>query len=85
MDVVSTVRRYIADHFLQSRAVELTEDLPLIEEGYITSLEAVELVTFLEEEFHIEIGPEEVNEEAFRSLRSIAKLVERKQTEQAVR
>lgn len=71
------IREHIVKEILQQE-VPLWDDTPLIEEGYLTSLQAVELVMFLEQRFGIQIDPEEVNEDEFRSLDTIAGLVQRK-------
>lgn len=54
---------------------EVAEDYPLIENGVLTSLQTVELVTFLEDRFDILVEEEEFDEENFGSVRSIAGLV----------
>ena len=78
MEIASVIRDYIFQELLRGEAVDLDEDTPLVEDGYLTSLQTVELVMFLEERFPLQIDPEEVNEEEFRSLRTITSLVERK-------
>ena len=54
---------------------EVSPDEPLIENGVLTSLQAVELVTFLEERFDILVEDEEFDEENFGSVEAIASLV----------
>lgn len=71
------IREHILKEILQ-QDVPLRDDTPLIEEGYLTSLQAVELVMFLEQRFGIQIDPEEVNEDEFHSLDTITGLVQRK-------
>lgn len=80
-EVMSTIEDFIRCELLPSSNVKLAEDTPLIEDGYITSLQAVDLVLFLEERFQIEIPPEAVTEEEFRDLRSLTQLVQRKLAE----
>ena len=53
-------------------------DEPLIENGVLTSLQTVELVTFLEERFDIVVEDEEFDEENFGSVEAIAALVANK-------
>ncbi len=77
LETRAIIREHILKEILQ-QDVPLRDDTPLIEEGYLTSLQAVELVMFLEQRFGIQIDPEEVNEDEFRSLDTIAGLVERK-------
>ena len=48
---------------------------PIIENGVLTSLQTVELVTFLEERFDIIVEDEEFDEENFGSVEAIASLV----------
>jgi methoxymalonate biosynthesis acyl carrier protein len=54
---------------------EVSPDEPLIENGVLTSLQTVELVTFLEERFDIFVEDEEFDEENFGSVEAIASLV----------
>jgi len=54
---------------------EVPPEEPLIENGVLTSLQTVELVTFLEERFDIVVEDEEFDEENFGSVEAIAGLV----------
>ncbi|HET6885794.1 MAG: hypothetical protein K0S10_454 [Rubrobacteraceae bacterium] len=54
---------------------EVSPEEPLIENGVLTSLQTVELVTFLEERFDILVEDEEFDEENFGSVEAIASLV----------
>lgn len=73
-EVLGKLREYIVRELLR-RPVELEDDTPLIESGYLTSLQTVELVAHIAESFHVEIEPEEIDEERFRSLATIAALI----------
>lgn len=75
MDVAEVIRKQICNEILQQPDLVLEDTTPLIEQGHITSLQAVALVMNLEDEFDIEIDPEDVNEETFSSIESIASLV----------
>lgn len=55
--------------------LDLADDYPLIGNGVLTSLLTVELVVFLEAQFRVDIPDEEVNEENFRTIQSIATFV----------
>jgi acyl carrier protein len=57
---------------------EVSPDEALIENGVLTSLQTVELVTFLEERFDIMVEDEEFDEENFGSVEAIAGLVANK-------
>jgi methoxymalonate biosynthesis acyl carrier protein len=76
-DIIVAVRTYMQKELLQSE-VELADETPLIEGGHLTSLQTVQLVMFIGEQYGVEIEPEEVNEDEFRSLKTIAALVKRK-------
>jgi acyl carrier protein len=75
-DVVERTRKYVLEQFLYARTdVRLAEDELLFERGIVDSMGVVELVVFLETEFGILIDDDEVTEQHFRSLRSIADYV----------
>jgi acyl carrier protein len=76
-DIIVAVRNYMQKELLQSDA-PLSDETALIEGGHLTSLQTVQLVMFIGEQYGVEIEPEEVNEDEFRSLKTIAALVKRK-------
>jgi acyl carrier protein len=78
MEVESAIKDHIQRLVAGQSRPQLSPDTPLIEGRYLTSLDTVDLVLFLEERFGIQIDPEEVTEEEFHSLRTIAALVGRK-------
>lgn len=78
MEAASEIRDYIVTQLRQRTDVDVTDQTPLIESGVLTSLEAVDLVAFLEERYRVEIDPDEINETDFQTISSIAALVERK-------
>jgi acyl carrier protein len=57
---------------------EVPDDEPLIENGVLTSLQTIELVTFLEDRFGIVVQDDEFDEENFGSVEAVARLVESK-------
>ena len=71
MEVISVVREFITEELLRRRDLALADDVLLIEDGYLTSLQTVELLMFLEKQFQVEVDPEEVNEDNFRSLKAL--------------
>lgn len=78
MSVIDEIRQFVSDELLQGSNSQVGNDDPLIEDGYLTSLQTVELVMFIEEKYQIEIEPELVDEENFRTLNTVASLVEGK-------
>ena len=75
-DARAAIRGWLQENVTGGR--DVTNDEPLIENGVMTSLQTVELVTFLEDEFNIMIEDEEFDEENFATVDSIATLVENK-------
>ena len=49
----------------------------IMDEGYLNSIELLELITELSKRFGVEIGFELISSENFNSVESIAKMVER--------
>ncbi|MCH8062151.1 MAG: acyl carrier protein [Chloroflexi bacterium] len=78
MEVKTLIKGHILNEIIQNSDLQIGDDTPLIDEGYLTSLQAVELVMFLEDQFKVEIDPIEVDEENFRDLASITQLIEGK-------
>jgi len=72
-NAVPEIRGWLQENVTGSR--EIPADEPLIEKGYLTSLQTVELVMFMEDRFGITVEDEELNEENFGSIRAIAELV----------
>lgn len=75
-DVREAIRGWLRETI--GASVPLTDSTDLIGDGVLTSLQTVELVTYLDERFGIEIDDEEFVEENFRSIDTIASLVESK-------
>ena len=65
--------------YLQSTVphVEFDDDTAILENGYVTSLIAMQLVLFVESEFGISIGDDDLNRENFSSIISVTQLVEK--------
>jgi acyl carrier protein len=67
--------RYITNY-------ELKEDEDIFSLGFVNSLFAMQLVMFIEKEFNLTVANEDLDLKNFRSIRSIAELVERKRDKQ---
>ena len=72
-NVAAEIQGWLKDNVTGGR--EVAPDEPIIENGVLTSLQTVELVTFLEERFDIIVEDEEFDEENFGSVEAIASLV----------
>jgi acyl carrier protein len=74
-DVKSTIKKFLL------RSINLTDiadDEDLFESGMVNSLFAVQLTTFIEKSFGIEIGAEDLEIKNFRSLSAATQFVKSK-------
>jgi methoxymalonate biosynthesis acyl carrier protein len=72
------IREKIMEFFKgRGRTDDLGYDTDLFKGGFINSLFALEMVVFLEDTFKIKIKNKEINEKNFRTIDSIAQVVER--------
>lgn len=82
--VMEKVRAYITENFLYARQDVLLNDTDsLLERGIIDSMGVMELVTFIDSEFGVVAGDEEITEDNFGSLAAIARYVASKRTQGA--
>jgi acyl carrier protein len=77
-NAAAEIQGWLRDNVTGGREVAPNE--LLIDNGVLTSLQTVELVTFLEERFDIIVEDEEFDEENFGSVEAIAGLVASKTT-----
>lgn len=77
--IASTVKSYLLEAFLPGAdPAELTDDTPLISGGILDSLATVRLVTFLEEQYRIEVEAYEATADNLDTIHQIAALVRAK-------
>jgi acyl carrier protein len=72
------VRGFILDKFPAARKKGLNDTVNLLESGIIDSLGILELVTFLEQQFGIQVEDDELVPENFQTTGTLAAFVERK-------
>jgi acyl carrier protein len=78
MYIQQEIRHYIVDKMLFDDGEILDENLSFQESGIIDSIGFLEIITFVEEKFGIEIADNEIIPENFDSLRRISSFVEKK-------
>ena len=79
MIVIKTkIREFIIENFLFGKANGLSDDTSFLEEGIIDSTGVLELVTFLEETFEIQVDDEELIPENLDSIDNVAAYLDRK-------
>ena len=77
--VRTAIAGYIRENFLYARPdYVLRDDVRLLDEGIVDSMGAVELVAFLEDQFGVSIPDDEITEDNFGTIASIAGFVSRK-------
>jgi len=78
-DIMRTVKDHILTTFLPGEDPEaLTPSTPLMSSGILDSLATLELVSFLEQRFGIELQAHEADASRLGTLSDIAKLVQTK-------
>ena len=76
---MNSIKSYILQEFLPGEdPSKLTPTTPLMSAGILDSLATLKLITFLEQEFNIEVQAHEADEEHFNTLEAICALVESK-------
>jgi acyl carrier protein len=76
------IKETVRDFILSSITIpELDDDDNLFESGLANSLFAVQLTTFIEKTFAIEVGMEDLDIENFKSLNAMTALVLKKKNE----
>lgn len=72
------MRERILRFFREKKKIDsVGYDTDLFESGVVNSLFALEIVLFLEREFHIRLSRRQINEENFRTIGKMAELVEK--------
>jgi acyl carrier protein len=75
--VIEKVKKIVVEDLDVNLAYEdLDETVPLFEEGLgLDSVVLVELISFIEKRFNIELGDEALNMDTFKNLRSVANVI----------
>lgn len=74
------VREYVTDNFLYMRqGYEFSDGDSLLGHGIVDSMGVIELITFVQDQFGVEVAEEEITEENFGTLHAIGCFVEAKQ------
>jgi acyl carrier protein len=79
MKVQERVRGFILEYFYVSDPAELTDEISLIDSGYVDSTGMLEIILFLEGEYGFHIEDQETIPENLETISRIAAFVARKQ------
>ena len=78
-EVENKVKEQVANFILSSiNVANLEEDDHLFESGIVNSLFAVQLMTFIEKTFQIEVGMDDLDIDNFKSIKATAAFVMKK-------
>ncbi|RME01250.1 MAG: acyl carrier protein [Calditrichaeota bacterium] len=79
MNVQEQLRNYIVSEFMYEQAADsLTADTDLLNQGIVDSMGILDLVSYMEENFGIQVSDEEITPENFRTLNTLTEFVNRK-------
>ena len=79
MDIDNKLREYIEENFRHSSdGSSLSNDESLLESGIIDSAGIFELVLFLEKEFGVSVGDEDITPDYFENISCLANLIQSK-------
>lgn len=76
-EIEQEIRNYLTEQFLFGRSETLNEDTPLVG-NVIDSQGVIELVSFVQQRFNIEIADEDVTTDNLATLKTVVALVESK-------
>jgi len=85
MTVQHKIQSYIVENILFGDAERLDENISFQESGILDSTGFLELITFVEEKFGIDIADDELVPEHFDTLRKMSAFVEQKLADGAAR
>lgn len=77
------IKDYLMEKFPLARKRGLNQEDNLLENGVLDSLGVLDLVTFMEKEFEIRVGDEELVPENFQTLDTLCAFVQKKGIESA--
>jgi acyl carrier protein len=77
-ELKTKIKDFIIENFLFGNANGLQDDTSFLEEGIIDSTGVLELVTFLEEDFGIQVDDEELIPENLDSINNVTAYLEKK-------
>lgn len=73
--IMGDVKAFLSRHV---RGVDVKDSDDIFAMGLVSSMFAMQLVEFIEKRFQIEIGPDDLEMDNFRTINAISALIERK-------
>ena len=78
------IRSFVVQKFPAAKKRSLDDNVPLLASGIVDSLGMLDLVSFLEESFAIQLSDDELTPENFTTISALASFVEQKKAETGV-
>jgi len=78
IDFKAKIRTFIVENFLFGKDEGFDDETSFLNEGVIDSTGIMELVSFMEEDFHIKVEDEELLPENLDSIKNVVAYLERK-------
>lgn len=75
-DLKQKLRTFFIEDIIQDDSYDLELDEPLISSGLVDSFSLVEVATFIEDEFDVEVDNSDLNAESFDTIEQIAAYIE---------
>jgi len=79
-----SIRKFIIDNFLFGEDTSLAADASFLENGVIDSTGVLELITFIEQTFGIQVADHEIVPENLDSIRNVCLFLDRKLSDPSV-
>lgn len=79
-NIKQQVRQFVLDNFMMAAAAEIPDDASFMDRHIIDSTGFLELISFVEETFGIQVTDDEMVPENLDSLNNIERYVQRKRT-----
>ncbi len=73
--MAGTIEEGLIRYFKEKLGVDVSSDTPLIEEQVIDSMGVMELISFIQEAFAVELDMEDLTIENFESIRHVSELI----------
>lgn len=82
MNILNTVESSISEFIKESIGIDtLNSDMDIFETGIVNSLFAIQLMSYIENNFNIRIDLDDLDMDNFRSVKQMVEFVIKKQTE----
>jgi acyl carrier protein len=78
MEIEAKIKNYIAENILFSKSFDYPDSASFLQEGIIDSIGVMELVSFVQSAFGIQVDQKEITPANFDSVQSLASYVRRK-------